>query len=46
MRWRGVCHLEFAVLDYEDSIAFYDASFGRLGYSSFSSLEMEYEPTY
>ncbi|OBF13374.1 hypothetical protein A5730_02915 [Mycobacterium sp. ACS4054] len=46
MRWRGVCHVEFAVLDYDQSIAFYDALFGWLGYSSFSSLNMEYESTY
>ena len=46
MRWRGVCHVEFAVLDYSESIAFYDAMFGWLGYSSFSSLNMEYESTY
>lgn len=46
MRWRGVCHVEFAVLDYDDSIAFYDALFGWLGYSSFSSLNMEYQSTY
>ena len=38
MRWRGVSHVEFAVLDYDDSIAFYDPLFGWLGYSSFSSL--------
>lgn len=46
MRWRGVCHVEFAVLDYEESIAFYDALFGWLGFSSFSTLNMEYESTY
>jgi catechol 2,3-dioxygenase-like lactoylglutathione lyase family enzyme len=46
MRWRGVCHVEFSVLDYNDSIAFYDALFGWLGYSSFSSLNMEYQSTY
>ncbi|OBI22284.1 hypothetical protein A5712_01260 [Mycobacterium sp. E2327] len=46
MRWRGVCHVEFAVLDYDESIAFYDALFGWLGYSSFSSLNMEYQSTY
>jgi hypothetical protein len=46
MRWRGVCHVEFAVLDYGESVAFYDALFGWLGYSSFSSLNMEYESTY
>ena len=38
MRWRGVSHVEFAVLDYDDSITFYDALFGWLGYDSFSSL--------
>ncbi|MGV0634897.1 VOC family protein [Mycolicibacillus trivialis] len=46
MRWRGVNHVEFAVLDYDDSIAFYDAMFGWLGYSSFSSLNMEYQSIY
>lgn len=46
MRWRGVSHVEFAVLDYVDSIAFYDAMFGWLGYSSFSSLNMEYQSIY
>ena len=43
MRWRGVSHVEFAVLDYDDSIEFYDALFGWLGYDSFSSLNMEYQ---
>ncbi|MET9200191.1 VOC family protein [Gordonia sp. NPDC003585] len=46
MRWRGVHHVEFAVLDYDKSIDFYDAMFGWLGYSSFSTLDMEYESTY
>ena len=46
MRWRGVSHVEFAVLDYDDSIAFYDAMFGWLGYHSFSSLNMEYQSVY
>ena len=46
MRWRGVSHVEFAVLDYDRSIAFYDALFGWLGYDSFSSLNMEYQSTY
>lgn len=46
MRGRGVSHVEFAVLDYDDSIAFYDALFGWLGYSSFSSLNMEYQSVY
>lgn len=46
MRWRGVSHVEFAVLDYDTSIEFYDAMFGWLGYSSFSSLNMEYQSIY
>jgi catechol 2,3-dioxygenase-like lactoylglutathione lyase family enzyme len=46
MRWRGVSHVEFAVLDYDDSIGFYDALFGLLGYSSFSSMNMEYQSIY
>lgn len=46
MRWRGVHHVEFAVLDYDESIAFYDAMFGWLGYSSFSTLNMEYQSVY
>ncbi len=46
MRWRGVHHVEFSVLDYEASIAFYDAMFGWLGYTSFSTLDIEYRSTY
>lgn len=46
MRWRGVSHVEFAVVDYDDSIAFYDALFGWLGFRSFSTLNMEYQSTY
>ncbi|MGV0775021.1 VOC family protein [Mycolicibacterium elephantis] len=46
MRRRGVSHVEFAVLDYDESIAFYDVMFGWLGYSSFSSLNMEYQSIY
>lgn len=46
MRWSGVQHVEFAVLDYEDSIAFYDAMFGWLGYTSFWTLDIEYRSTY
>jgi catechol 2,3-dioxygenase-like lactoylglutathione lyase family enzyme len=46
MRWRGVSHVEFAVLNYDESIEFYDALFGWLGYSSFSSLNMEYQSIY
>lgn len=46
MRWRGVSHVEFAVLDYDESLAFYDAMFGWLGFDSFSSLNMEYQSVY
>ena len=46
MRWRGVSHVELAVLNYKDSIAFNDALFGWLGYRSFSSLNMEYQSMY
>lgn len=46
MRWHGVHHVEFAVLDYDDSIAFYDDMFGWLGYTSFSTLDIGYRSTY
>jgi catechol 2,3-dioxygenase-like lactoylglutathione lyase family enzyme len=46
MRWRGVHHVEFAVLAYDDSIAFYDAMFGWLGYMSISTLDIDYRSTY
>ena len=46
MRWRGVNHVELNVLDYDDSIAFYDAMFGWLGYRSFWTLDIEYRSTY
>ncbi len=46
MRWRGIHHVEFAVLDYDNSIAFYDAMFGWLGYKSFWTLDIEYRSTY
>jgi len=46
MRWRGVNHVEFSVLDYEASIAFYDRMFGWLGYASFWTLDIGYRSTY
>jgi catechol 2,3-dioxygenase-like lactoylglutathione lyase family enzyme len=46
VRWRGVHHVEFAVLNYESSIAFYDAMFGWLGYMSFWTLDIDYRSTY
>lgn len=46
MRWRGVHHVEFSVLDYEASVAFYDKMFGWLGYKSFWTLDLGYHSTY
>jgi catechol 2,3-dioxygenase-like lactoylglutathione lyase family enzyme len=46
MRWRGVHHVEFSVLDYEASVAFYDRMFGWLGYRSFWTLDIGYRSTY
>ncbi|MWD29542.1 hypothetical protein E0K89_018845 [Aquicoccus sp. SCR17] len=46
MRWRGVNHIELSVLDYDRSIAFYDAMFGWLGYKSFWTLDIGYRSTY
>lgn len=46
MRFRGVHHVEFSVLDYENSIEFYDRMFGWLGYMSFWTLDVGYRSTY
>lgn len=46
MRWRGVHHVEFSVLDYDASVAFYDKMMGWLGYMSFSTLDIGYRSTY
>jgi len=46
MRWRGVNHVEFSVRDYDRSVAFYDAMFGWLGYTSFWTLDIGYRSTY
>ncbi|MBZ4023221.1 hypothetical protein CKO11_12210 [Rhodobacter sp. TJ_12] len=46
MRRRGVNHIELSVRDYEASVAFYDALFGWLGYSSFWTLDVGYRSTY
>jgi catechol 2,3-dioxygenase-like lactoylglutathione lyase family enzyme len=46
MRWRGVHHVEFSVLDYDASVAFYDRMFGWLGYRSFWTLDIGYRSTY
>ncbi|MGN8158404.1 VOC family protein [Salinisphaera sp. RV14] len=46
MRWKGVHHVEFSVLRYEESIAFFDRMFGWLGYRSFWTLDIGYRSTY
>ncbi len=46
MRLRGIHHVEFSVLDYERSVAFYDRMFGWLGYHSFWTLDIGYRSTY
>ena len=46
MRMKGVHHIEFSVLDYEESIKFFDKMFGWLGYKSFWTLDIEYRSTY
>ena len=46
MRLRGVHHVEINAIDYESSIEFYDRMFGWLGYSSFSTLGIEFVGTY
>ncbi len=46
MRWKGIHHVEFSVLDYEQSLAFFDKMFGWLGYKSFWTLDIGYRSTY
>ncbi len=46
MRRRGIHHVEFSVIDYEESIKFYDRMFGWLGYRSFWTLDLGYHSTY
>jgi len=46
MRFRGIHHVEFSVLDYDNAIAFYDRMFGWLGYKSFWTLDVGYRSTY
>jgi predicted enzyme related to lactoylglutathione lyase len=41
MRFRGLCHVELNVPDYERAIEFYDKMFGWLGFSSFSTLGID-----
>lgn len=46
MRFRGIHHVEFSVLSYDESIKFFDKMFGWLGYKSFWTLDIEYRSTY
>lgn len=46
MRWKGIHHVEFSVLEYEKSVRFFDAMFGWLGYKSFWTLDIGYRSTY
>lgn len=46
MRLKGVHHVEFSVLEYDESIKFFDKLFGWLGYKSFWTLDIGYRSTY
>ncbi len=46
MRFKGVHHIEFSVLKYDESIKFFDKMFGWLGYKSFCTLDIDYRSTY
>jgi catechol 2,3-dioxygenase-like lactoylglutathione lyase family enzyme len=46
MRFKGVHHVELSVLEYEESIKFFDKMFGWLGYKSFWTLDIGYRSTY
>lgn len=46
MRFKGVHHVEFSVLEYSESIKFFDKMFGWLGYKSFWTLDIDYRSTY
>ena len=46
MRVKGVHHVELSVLEYEESIRFFDKMFGWLGYKSFWTLDIDYRSTY
>jgi len=43
---RGIHHVGLPVLNYEESIQFYDKTFGRLGYKNFWTHNIGYLPTY
>lgn len=40
MGFRGIHHVEFSVLDYDNAIAFCDRMFGWLGHKSFWTLDI------
>ena len=46
MRFKGLHHVEFSVLNYEESVEFFDKMFGWLGYKSFWTLDIGYRSTY
>lgn len=46
MRWKGIHHVEFSVLNYDESVAFFDKMFGWLGYTSFWTLDIGYRSHY
>ncbi|MGR9053971.1 MAG: VOC family protein [Gammaproteobacteria bacterium] len=46
MRFKGIHHVEISVLNYEESVEFFDKMFGWLGYHSFWTLDIGYRSTY
>ena len=46
MRFKGIHHIELSVLNYEESLTFFDRMFGWLGYKSFWTLDIDYRSTY
>jgi catechol 2,3-dioxygenase-like lactoylglutathione lyase family enzyme len=46
MRMKGIHHVEISVIEYENSVAFFDKMFGWLGYKSFWTLDINYRATY
>ncbi len=46
MRFRGINHVDIAVIDYDVSIKYYDVIFGWLGYSSFRADAGGFEAIY
>ncbi len=46
MRLKGIHHIELSVLNYEESIGFFDQMFGWFGYKSFWTLDIGYRSTY